>query len=194
MARTQWGSGDDPERTEVVSRRAARRPGPDVDPDKTVVIAPSQRTPEETTTPMVPKYPSAPGGYVAGAYPYPPPPAPAPPARRGHGWIWVLLAVGAVVLSCVAVLVVGRVGPVRSLTADKLDINAAEAGVRNVLTDPTAGYGLAKVTDIICNHGVDPTIFKGTAFTCDLTINGHQAQTTVTFVDDDGTYSVGRPE
>jgi hypothetical protein len=43
-------------------------------------------------------------------------------------------------------------------------------------------------------RGVDPTIFKGTTFTCDLTINGHKAQATVTFIDDHGTYSVGRPE
>lgn len=193
MARTQWGSGDDPERTEVVSRRAAHGPGPDVDPDKTVVIGPSQRTPEETTTPMVPRYPPAPGRYVA-AYPYPPPPAPVPPARRGRGWLWAVLAASAVVLSFVAVLLVARVGPMKSLTADKLDIKAAEAGVRNVLTDPAAGYGLTKVNEVICNHGVDPTVFKGTTFTCDLTINGHQAQTTVTFIDDDGTYSVGRPE
>ncbi len=199
MARTQWGSGDDPERTEVVPGRAGRQPRPDVDPDKTVVIAPSQGAPEEKTTPVAPRFPPAPSGYPVGAYhpqlgQYPVPPAPIPPAQIGRGWLWAVLAVGAVVLSAVAVLVVLRVGPIKSLTADKLNIKAAEAGVRNVLTDPTAGYGLAKVNDVICNHGVDPTIFKGHTFTCDLTVNGHQAQATVTFVDDRGSYSVGRPE
>jgi Domain of unknown function (DUF4333) len=200
MGPTQRGSDDDPERTEVVPQRAAGQlPPTDIDPDKTVVIAPSHGVPDETTTPVVPAYPPAPAGYAVGAYhqplgQYSAPPAPIPPAQRGRGWLWAVLAISAVALSAVAVLLVFRVGPIKSLTADKLNIVAAQAGVRNVLTDPTTGYGLASVKDVTCNHGVDPTIFKGTTFTCDLTINGHKAQTTVTFTDDDGTYSVGRPE
>lgn len=200
MAPTQWGSDDDPERTEVVPHRASGQQPPDFDPDKTVVVTPSQVASEETTTPVTPTYPPAPPGHaVVGAYPqqhgqYPGPPAPMPPARRGHGWLWATLAIGAAALSAVAVLLVLRAGPIKSLTADKLSITAAQAGVRNVLTDPTTGYGLAGVKDVSCNHGVDPTISKGATFTCDLTINGHRAQATITFVDDGGTYSVGRPE
>jgi hypothetical protein len=202
LTQTPWGSDDDPERTEVVPRRAAPQPPrPDIDPDTTVVIGPSRGVPEEMTMPVVPTYRPAPSGYAVGSYqqrpgqyPPPPPPAPIPAARRARGWLWAIPAIGAVVLSALAVLLVVRVGPLKSLTADKLNITAAEVGVRNVLTDATTGYGLARVNDVICNHGVDPTIFRGTTFTCDLTINGHRAQTTVTFVDDDGTYSVGRPE
>ncbi|MGA8544043.1 MAG: DUF4333 domain-containing protein [Mycobacterium sp.] len=197
MTPTQWGSGDDPERTEVV-----RRQPPAVDPDKTVVIASSHGAPDETTTPVVPPYPPArpaPSGYAVGAYrhqrgQYPVAPPPIPLARRGHGSLWAVLAIGAVGLSVAAVLLVLRVGPIKSLTADKLNITAAQAGVRNVLADPATGYGLAGVKDVVCNHGVDPTIVKHATFTCDLTINGHQAQATVTFVGDNGTYSVGRPE
>ncbi|MFZ0906990.1 MAG: DUF4333 domain-containing protein [Mycobacterium sp.] len=200
MGPTRWGSDDDPERTEVVPQRAARQlPPRNVDPDKTVVIAPSHGAPDETTTPVAPGYPPAPSGYPVGAYHqqlgrYPAPSAPIPPAQRGRGWLWAVLAIGAVALSAVAVLLVLRVGPIKSLTADKLNIAAAQAGVRNVLADPTTGYGLTTVKDVTCNHGVDPTIFKGATFTCDLTINGHKAQATITFIDDDGTYSVGRPE
>lgn len=190
MTRPPWGSDDDPERTEVVPRGAARQlPPRGVDPDKTVVIGPSQHA----------TYRPTPTGYGVAAYhqqlgQYPLPPAPMPPARRGRGWLWAVFALSAVVLSAAAVLLVTRAGPIKSLTADKLNIQAAQAGVLDVLTDPTAGYGLARVDDVICNHGVDPTIFKGTTFTCELTINGHKAQATVTFVDDHGTYSVGRPE
>jgi hypothetical protein len=198
MTQTPWGS-DDPERTEVVPRRAARQPPPHIDPEKTVVIGRSRAVPEETTVPVVPTCRPAPAGYGVGAYHqqlrrYPPPPAPIPAARRGRGWLWAIPAISAVVLSAVAVLLVVRAGPVKFRTADKLNITAAEAGVRNVLTDATTGYGLAGVNGVSCNQGVEPTVVKGTTFTCDLTINGHQAQTTVTFVDDDGTYSVGRPE
>jgi hypothetical protein len=180
MAETRWGSGDDPERTEVLRGRAARPLPPNADPDKTVVIA---------SSPSVPAYPPAPPPYHQHLGPYP-----VPPPRGSHGPLWAVLAMGAVVLSAVAVVLVLRAGPIKSLTADKLDITAAQAGVRNVLADPATGYGLAGVNDVTCNHGVDPTIFKGTSFTCGLTINGHQLQTTVTFVDDRGTYSVGRPE
>ena len=69
MGPTRWGSDDDPERTEVVPQRAARQlPPRDVDPDKTVVIAPSHGAPDETTTPVAPGYPPAPSGYPVGAY------------------------------------------------------------------------------------------------------------------------------
>jgi Domain of unknown function (DUF4333) len=200
MGPTQRGSDDDPERTDVVRPHTGRQlPPPEVDPDKTVVITPSHGAGDETTTPAAPTYRPAPTGYAVGAYhqqpgQYQAPPAPIPPEQRGRGGLWAVLAIGAVALSAVAVLLVLRVGPMKALTADKLNITAAQAGVHDVLADPTTGYGLADVKDVTCNHGVDPTIFKGATFSCDLTINGHKAQATVTFVDDDGTYSVGRPE
>lgn len=205
MTPTQRGSGDrrwepDPERTEVLSNR-------DPDPDQTVVIAPSAGAADERTTPVAPvqprpaapNYPTPPGAYNPPMGQFPAPPPPMPPhmpssARRRRGALWRLLAVAAIALSALAVVLVLRVGPMESLTADKLDITAAQAGVQSVLTDPTTGYGLAEVKGVTCNHGVDPTIFKGATFTCDLTIGGHAAQATITFLDEDGTYSVGRPE
>ncbi|MGB6209201.1 MAG: hypothetical protein WBF82_19870, partial [Mycobacterium sp.] len=169
MTPTQWGSGDDPERTEVVRRQ----PPPAGDPDKTVVIASSHGAPDETTTPVTPTNPPAPpapSGYAVGAYGhqlghYPVASPPIHPARRGRGALWAVLAIWAVALSAGGVLLVLRVGPIKSLTADKLNIATAQAGVRNVLADSATGYGLAGVKDVVCNHGVDPTIVKHAMFT-----------------------------
>src|SRR5581483_4218869 len=110
MTSKQWGSGDDPERTEVVRRQ----PPPAVDPDKTVVIASSHGAPDETTHPVPPMYPPAPpapSGYAVGAYRHPlghyqVPPPPIPSARRGRGSLWAVLAIGAVALSAADVLLV----------------------------------------------------------------------------------------
>jgi hypothetical protein len=75
-----------------------------------------------------------------------------------------------------------------------LDVNRAQDGVRQILTDPNTGYGAPNVTDVACNNGANPTIEKGATFTCDATINGAKHKVTVTFQDDSGTYGVGRPQ
>ena len=43
----------------------------------------------------------------------------------------------------------------------KLDVNKAQAGVQQVLTDETNGYGAKNVKDVKCNNGADPTVKKG---------------------------------
>ena len=77
---------------------------------------------------------------------------------------------------------------------NKLDINSAQSGVRQILTDEANGYGAKNVKDVKCNDGQSPTVKKGGTFNCEVSIDGTKRQVTVTFQDDDGTYEVGRPK
>ena len=77
--------------------------------------------------------------------------------------------------------VVGGSGPL------ELDVQHAQDGVRDVLTDPINGYGQDTVTDIRCNNGVNPTVRAGATFNCAVTVDGAQRQVLVLFPDDAGT-------
>ena len=92
-----------------------------------------------------------------------------------------------------AVLVLGFLWPGFFVTT-KLDVNKAQAGVQQVLTDETNGYGAKNVKDVKCNGGSDPTVKKGGTFDCTVSIDGAQKHVTVTFQDSKGTYEVGRPQ
>lgn len=92
-----------------------------------------------------------------------------------------------------AVLVMGFWKPGFFVTT-KLDVNAAQTGVEQILTDETNGYGAKNVNDVKCNNGESPTVKKGDTFNCEVSIDGTKRQVTVTFQDDDGTYEVGRPK
>ena len=76
----------------------------------------------------------------------------------------------------------------------KLDVNAAQTGVQQILTDEANGYGAKNVKDVKCNNGQSPTVKKGDTFNCEVSIDGTKRQVTVTFQDDKGTYEVGRPK
>jgi hypothetical protein len=76
----------------------------------------------------------------------------------------------------------------------KLDVNAAQSGVQQILTDEANGYGAKNVKDVKCNDGQSPTVKKGDTFNCEVSIDGTKRQVTVTFQDDKGTYEVGRPK
>ena len=76
----------------------------------------------------------------------------------------------------------------------KLDVNKAQQGVQQILTDESNGYGAKNVNDVKCNNGQNPTVKKGDTFTCEVSIDGTKRQVTVTFQDDKGTYEVGRPK
>jgi hypothetical protein len=76
----------------------------------------------------------------------------------------------------------------------KLDVNAAQDGVKKVLSDDTSGYGVKNVKDVKCNDGVDPEVKAGGTFNCAVNIDGTGRTVTVTFKDDSGTYEVGRPK
>ena len=91
------------------------------------------------------------------------------------------------------VLVLGFWAPGFFVTT-KLDVGKAEAGVQQILTDGTNGYGAKNVKDVKCNNGQNPTVKKGASFDCDVSIDGTKRQVTVTFQDNKGTYEVGRPK
>jgi hypothetical protein len=157
------------------------------------------------------QYPQ-PGMYGAppqyGQYPapgqYPPPPgqpgqfpgyvppgaeAGAKPSRRVIGTVLGLL--GALALALLLILGFWKPG---FFVTTKLDVNKAQQGVQQILTDEANGYGAKNVKDVKCNNGQNPTVKKGDTFNCEVSIDGTKRQVTVTFQDDKGTYEVGRPK
>ena len=56
-----------------------------------------------------------------------------------------------------AVLVLGFWKPGFFVTT-KLDVNAAQSGVQQILTDESNGYGAKNVKDVKCNNGQSPTV------------------------------------
>jgi hypothetical protein len=105
------------------------------------------------------------------------------------GGIIGLLA--ALVVAVVAVLGFWKPG---FFVTTKLDVNAAQSGVQQILTDESNGYGAKNVKDVKCNDGQSPTVKKGETFNCEVSIDGTKRQVTVTFQDNNGTYEVGRPK
>jgi hypothetical protein len=100
---------------------------------------------------------------------------------------------GVAVIVIAVVLVLGFWKPGFFVTT-KLDVNRAQAGVQQVLTDETNGYGAKNVRDVKCNNGQNPTVKKGDTFNCEVSVDGTKRQVTVTFQDNNGTYEVGRPK
>ena len=100
------------------------------------------------------------------------------------------------VLLVVVVAVVGILGFWKPgwWVETQLDVNAAQSGVAQILSDEANGYGAKNVEDVKCNDGQNPTVEKGANFNCEVSIDGTKRQVTVTFQDDDGTYEVGRPK
>lgn len=76
----------------------------------------------------------------------------------------------------------------------ELNVNSAQSGIQQVLTDEATGYGAKDVSNVKCNNGQNPTVKKGDTFTCEVNIDGTKRQVTVTFRDDEGTYEVSRPK
>lgn len=100
---------------------------------------------------------------------------------------------GLALVVIIAVLVLGFWKPGFFVTTT-LDVDAAQTGVQQILTDEANGYGAKNVKDVTCNGGVSPEVKKGDTFTCQVSIDGTKRQVTVTFQDDNGTYEVGRPK
>jgi Domain of unknown function (DUF4333) len=136
------------------------------------------------------QYGQQPGQY--GQYPQYTPPGAEEGSKRSlaviGGVVGLLLAIVVAV-----VLVLGFWKPGWFVT-NKLDINAAQTGVQQILTDETNGYGAKNVKDVKCNQGESPTVKKGGTFDCEVSIDGTKRKVTVTFQDDKGTYEVGRPK
>ena len=76
-----------------------------------------------------------------------------------------------VAASIAVVLVLGFWEPGFFVTT-KLDVNKAQSGVQQILTDETNGYGAKNVKNVKCNNGGDPTVKKGGTFDCDVSIDG----------------------
>jgi hypothetical protein len=120
-----------------------------------------------------------------------PPPGGEDGSKRSLGVIGTVLGVLVLVIVAV-VLVLGFWKPGFFVTT-KLDVNAAQSGVQQILTDESNGYGAKNVRDVKCNNGESPEVRKGATFDCEVSIDGTKREVTVTFQDDDGTYEVGRP-
>jgi hypothetical protein len=103
------------------------------------------------------------------------------------------LWVGAAVVLAGAMVVVVGLWAVGVFETKVLDVRKAEAGVQQILSDPINGYGANDVTSVTCNDGKNPTIEKGKAFTCEVTLNGVSRRVNVVFKDDAGTYEVDGP-
>jgi hypothetical protein len=137
-------------------------------------------------------YPQQPGPY--GPYPQQPGPYGPPPGRSKRSLAVIGTVIGTLAAIVLAVvLVMGFWAPGFFVTT-KLDINKAQRGVQQILTDGTTGYGAKNVKDVKCNDGQNPTVKKGGTFTCDVSIDGTKRHVTVTFQDNKGTYEVGRPQ
>lgn len=145
-----------------------------------------------------------PGPYgQANPYSFPPPgayQAPYGPAMRSGGprstqWTAALLwgGIGLAAVAVATVLVIGLSNP-DFVSTKKLDVQAAQVEVQHVLTDDVTGYGDKNVGDVTCNHGTNVTVKQGSSFTCQVSVDGTPRQVTVTFLDNDGNYEVGRPD
>ncbi len=142
-----------------------------------------------------------PGQYPAPGQ-YPPPGQPgaypgyvapgAEDAKKSTRLTMTMLGVlGALLLALILVLGFWKPG---FFVTTKLDVNKAQQGVQQILTDEANGYGAKNVNDVKCNNGQNPTVKKGDTFACEVSIDGTKRQVTVTFQDDKGTYEVGRPK
>ena len=114
----------------------------------------------------------------------------APSKRSGPDRRTVLIGAGV----AVALVVVG-VGLWQFLFRDATVINVeqAEAGVREILSDPINGYGANSISALRCNDGRDPSAAKGDSFTCAVEIDGTVRHVYVEFQDDNGTFAVDGP-
>jgi Domain of unknown function (DUF4333) len=119
----------------------------------------------------------------------------APDAKGSHHSLAILGAIIGVLAALIVavVLVMGFWKPGFFITTE-LDVNKAQTGVQQILTDQVNGYGVKNVKDVKCNDGKNPTVKKGETFNCDASVDGQHKQVTVTFQDDSGTYEVGRPK
>lgn len=74
-----------------------------------------------------------------------------------------------------------------------INVERAEAGVREILSDPINGYGANSISALRCNDGKDPSATKGDSFTCAVEIDGTIRHVYVEFQDDKGTFAVDGP-
>ena len=116
-----------------------------------------------------------------------------PPQQPKHSMRWLMIGGGLLVGAIAAAVVVLALLRFGLLDRQVLNVTKAQAGVKQVITDPITGYGIADVTDVKCNNGNNPTAKKGSSFTCEVTVAGKKHRVRAIFIDDNGTYEVDRP-
>ncbi|MBV9515996.1 MAG: DUF4333 domain-containing protein [Mycobacteriaceae bacterium] len=114
---------------------------------------------------------------------------PGQPSKGSKLWLW--FGLGVALIAVVAVALVFFIA--NRSTVGSLDMNTAQAGVQQILTDQTTGYGLDNVSNIKCNDGKNVTAKKGSSFMCDVTVDGKNQKVNVVLLDDKGTFEVDRP-
>jgi hypothetical protein len=117
-----------------------------------------------------------------------------PPSQQPkHSMRWLLIGGGVLVGGIAAAVVALALLRFGLFDRQVLNVSKAQDGVKQVITDPITGYGIADVTDVRCNNGNNPTAKKGASFTCDVTVAGKKHKVRAIFIDDNGTYEVDRP-
>ncbi|MDO0975603.1 DUF4333 domain-containing protein [Mycolicibacterium frederiksbergense] len=114
----------------------------------------------------------------------------APSKRSGPDRRTVLIGAGVAVALVLAGLAVWQF-LFRDTTV--INVEQAEAGVREILSDPINGYGANSISALRCNDGRDPSAAKGDSFTCAVEIDGTVRHVYVEFQDDNGTFAVDGP-
>ena len=148
-------------------------------------------TPQPYAPPQYPQYPQYPPQYTPPQYT--PQYAPQPPSQPRHSTRWLLIGGGVLVGAIAAAVVALALLRFGGFGGQVLNVSKAEQGVKQVITDPVTGYGIAGVTGVKCNNGQNPTAKKGESFTCEVTVAGKKHQVRAVFIDDNGTYEVDRP-
>lgn len=137
--------------------------------------------------PSVPPHYARPGTPAPAQVPRPP-----PPTKRSRRK--TLLWGGAAIIALEVVVLVAALWFFGVFERSYvLDVNQAEIGVRQILSDPINGYGANDVSFVRCNGGVDPEVKRGNSFVCQVTVNDAPRQVQVVFRDDAGTYEVDGP-
>lgn len=145
-------------------------------------------TPPTPPTPTPPQYTPQP------AQQYPPQSTQQPPSKQPkRSMRWLMIGGGVLAGAIAAGVVVLALLRFGLLDGRVLNVNKAQDGVKQVITDPITGYGIADVTDVKCNNGNNPTAKRGASFTCDVTVAGKKRRVRAVFIDDSGTYEVDRP-
>lgn len=161
-------------------------------------------------------YPPQPGYAPTGPYPGAPAPTsqvnagsgpvPAPPQQHGapaeptaeptpaKSKKKLLAIVGGVLVLIIAVVAITGFWKPGFFWTRTLDVNSVQAGVLQILTDPSSGYGASNVNNVLCNGGQNPVVKTGHTFDCTAKVGGVDRTVTVTFLDNAGTYGVGAPQ
>jgi hypothetical protein len=106
---------------------------------------------------------------------------------------WLLVGGGGLTVLVGTAILLSNITKLGITGGTVLDVSKVQTGVLLTLSDPASGYGANTVTDVSCNNGRNPSADKGTAFTCDATVNGAPRHVTVVVSDDKGTYEIDGP-